>query len=579
MDEFEKKDEIKNNRSVEHEGNEVQTETSSQPFAQGPESNPYQSSETPEGIWQAPGYYGQAPEGQEASDPQAQPSGTPSPWNTPSPTPPTGPVQEPRYQSAWNPGAAPQPSSADGWVYMPGQGTHPETEYRDQKRLHGAHRGRIWPAILLTAVCCLLVGCLVGVAVLPILQGDRDPGALIGVTSTPKTTAAPSDTAAAESSNSAVLDPNFTLATDQNVLEYVTSGSLADMAEAMVPSIVGVLNKVYVTPSSNGNAYNAPNNPNAGTPNLVEYSSGSGVIISSDGYIVTNYHVVEDADALTILMDDGEEIEATLVGYDAVTDLAVVKIDRTDLPAARLGNSDAVRVGELAVAIGNPLGSDLAGTVTMGIISAVNRTIQVEDQLIEVLQTDAAINPGNSGGALVNTMGQVIGICSAKAVVAGYDESGNAISAEGIGYAIPINNAKPIIEQLIQTGSVPRPALGITVQLATYSKDANVKGLIISSITENGPVDKAGLEVGDVILSMNDEAIESLTTFKHQLMSYAVGDTVTLEIDRNDNKFTVEVTLMDSNILNSQEQEPTSPEWTIPGYGNSQGNDKANPWG
>jgi len=247
----------------------------------------------------------------------------------------------------------------------------------------------------------------------------------------------------------------------------------------------------------------------------------------------------------------------------------VVKVEKNNLPAAHLGDSEHVRVGELAVAIGNPLGTELAGTVTMGIISAVERTIQVENQYIDVLQTDAAINPGNSGGALVNQAGQVIGITSAKTVVAGYDSYGNAISAEGIGYAIPINDAKPIVEQLIRTGSVPRPALGVTVTLVTNSIETDQHGLLVNEVTPGGSADKAGIRVNDVITHLNGKSFDSLSDFKQELMKYSVGDTITLKVSRNEENIEVSVTLMDAKAISGEKEEESEPDsqWVIPGYG------------
>ncbi len=458
----------------------------------------------------------------------------------------------------------PYSQQAQPWVYRSGDGTPPRSVQPRQRRT--------WPAILITAVCFLLIGELIGGLILPGLLSKNSQSTADSqprVEAPKQESGSDTDPAIKPSSDTepgAGQDPSFSFGDNQQ-LSYVTSGSLADMAEAVTPSIVGILNLQYLNNNNPyygyyGYGHQQQNNE----PVLEEVGSGSGVIISEDGYIVTNAHVVEGQDALKVLID-GEKVDAVLVGSDSVTDLAVVKIDRTGLSAATLGDSDKVRVGELAVAIGNPLGNDLAGTVTMGIISAKDRTIEVDNQYIDVLQTDAAINPGNSGGALVDQNGLVIGITSAKTVLAGYDSQGNAISAEGIGYAIPINNAKPIIEQLIHTGSVPRPALGVTVQYVTNRIDSTQKGILITSVNPGSCAEKAGLKVNDVIRTINGKSFESLSDFKKLLMTHQVGETITLTVERDNQTLEIKVTLMDSSELNTNSNDQKGSQWSIPGYG------------
>lgn len=519
----------------------------------------------PEPTVNAPSDYGQPSLEELRAQQQPNPVQQPNPYQG-SPYQAQQPFQAQQPQQPYQP----QP-----WVYRSGDGTPPRSA---QPR-----RRTIWPAVLVTALCCLLIGGLLGGIFLPGLMNKNSetetqqsevtqvtpqlPDAPQGEAKT-----GPVTTNTTPEQSTAGQDPNFTFGGEEG-LTYVASGSLADMAEEVTPSIVGILNLQKVS-ANNGYygyygyyGYGRQQNQQPSEPTLQEVGSGSGVIISADGYIVTNAHVVEDADALKVLID-GEEVDAILVGSDPVTDLAVVKIDRTGLPAATLGDSDKVRVGELAVAIGNPLGNDLAGTVTMGIISATNRTIEVDGQYIDVLQTDAAINPGNSGGALVDQNGNVIGITSAKTVVAGYDSTGNAISAEGIGYAIPINNAKPIIEQLIRTGSVPRPALGVTVNFVTNRLDNTQTGILIASVTSGSCADKAGLKVNDVIRKLDGEGFESLSDFKKLLMAHSVGDTITLTVERDDQTLEIQVTLMDSKELSTEtEEEGKESQWSIPGYG------------
>lgn len=256
--------------------------------------------------------------------------------------------------------------------------------------------------------------------------------------------------------------------------------------------------------------------------------SGSGIILTSDGYIVTNNHVIENANSITVVLSDGKEYEAKLTGADSRTDLAVIKIDAVNLPYATLGNSSELQVGELAVAIGNPLGNELAGTVTGGYISALNRSIIVDDKEFNLIQTDAAINPGNSGGALVNNYGEVIGINSVKM---------SAEGVEGIGFAIPIDTAKPIIEDLKTSGYVTgRPVIGIGGRNVTKQDSAyyNIPvGIYVSQISPYSAAEKAGIQIGDVITEFNGEKVTTVDELNDKKEAFKVGDTVTLTYVRD----------------------------------------------
>jgi serine protease Do len=219
------------------------------------------------------------------------------------------------------------------------------------------------------------------------------------------------------------------------------------------------------------------------------------------------------------------------------------------------GNSENVQVGETVLAIGNPLGTELAGTVTAGIISATNRKLQVDGYNYKLLQTDAAINPGNSGGALVNMQGELIGINQLKSIFAGSDNSGNSIAAEGIGFAIPINDAKPIIEQLIRDGGIPRPVLGISTQEITADQASFYKvpqGIGIVSLSDNGPAMKAGLQAGDIITDMDGTKTAALGDIRNILNKHKAGDTVKVKVYRSSDskEYTYDVTLGNSMDLN-----------------------------
>jgi serine protease Do len=267
---------------------------------------------------------------------------------------------------------------------------------------------------------------------------------------------------------------------------------------------------------------------------------GSGFIYRTDGYIVTNNHVVESASSIEVALRDGSTYDAEIVGTDPDTDLAVIKIPESGLPTATLGTSSDLVVGELAIAVGSPEGFE--GSVTQGIISALNRNIAIssQEQLFDVIQTDAAINPGNSGGPLCNSTGNVVGINTAI-----YSQSGGY---DGLGFAIPIDSAKPIIDQLIETGEVEHPWLGftgtsITADIAESYELPVDKGVLIRRVISNTPAQKSGLQSGDIIVALNGETVDSMEQFILKLREYKVGDTVTIEYYRGNDKSQTTATL------------------------------------
>ena len=249
-------------------------------------------------------------------------------------------------------------------------------------------------------------------------------------------------------------------------------------------------------------------------------ATGSGIVMSSDGYIITNAHVIYDtesdyqmgkATSVSVVMGENhdQEYEAEIVGYDVQTDLAVLKIDAEGLTPAEFGNSDDLNVGELVVAIGNPLGFELYGTTTCGIVSAVNREVQLEDRTMTLIQTDAAINSGNSGGMLLNAYGQVVGINSMK-----MGSSYGSASVEGLGFAIPISDAKEIINSLINNGYVTgRPQLGITGVTVSESDAQRFnlpQGVYVYGVAENSAAAKAGLQQGDIITAIDGVEVTTM---------------------------------------------------------------------
>ena len=265
---------------------------------------------------------------------------------------------------------------------------------------------------------------------------------------------------------------------------------------------------------------------------------GSGVIVHEDGYILTNSHVVADGEAkeITVKFEDGEQIDGEVLWNDPFLDLAVVKVDRTNLPVAILGDSDSLEVGELAVAIGNPLGLEFERTVTSGVISGLNRSVRVDASNIieDLIQTDASINPGNSGGPLLNGNGEVIGINTAKMQ-----------TAEGLGFAIPINLTKPIIEEIVETGTHQTVLLGITgVSLEEYEARLGIDlepegGVVVIEVQPGSTAQEAGILPGDVITRIDDREISNMGQLRRALYKYGEGDRAELDIVRNGEKETL----------------------------------------
>ncbi|MDR1953909.1 MAG: S1C family serine protease [Clostridiales Family XIII bacterium] len=272
---------------------------------------------------------------------------------------------------------------------------------------------------------------------------------------------------------------------------------------------------------------------------------GTGIIVQDDGYILTNSHVVMDGSAskINVLLSDGKEVEAELLWNDETIDLAVIKVDMNGLAPVELGDSDKVQIGSYVAAIGNPLGLDFNGSITQGVVSGLNRTITATSQgkstrMEGLIQVDAAINSGNSGGPLLNSKGEVIGVNTAKA------------SAEGMGFAIPINTAKPIISKILETGSFERVYMGVSAANAAdiAAQYPNLElgveeGAFISEVAAGSPADEAGLKIKDIITAVNDTKITGSTELIKTLLNYNAGDVVTLTFVRNGEEQTTKVKL------------------------------------
>ena len=300
--------------------------------------------------------------------------------------------------------------------------------------------------------------------------------------------------------------------------------------------------------------------------------SGSGVIMSKDGYIITNNHVVDGAQSVSVQLSDGTSLDAKIIGTDEQTDLAVIKVTPTsDLTAAEFGDSDELEPGEYAYAIGSPGGVQFANTITGGRISAINRDLTVNDRVMTLIQTDASINNGNSGGALINKYGQVVGITSAKL-------SGNAFGSatvEGMGFAIPINTAKDIVDELIQNGYVSgRPSIGITGQ-NVESADGKVSGVQVYSIDSRAKAASEGLQVGDVITAVDGTPTPDMDKVNELKQDKKAGDKLTLSVYRisTGKTLNITITLTDSHDLEGDDPNAQTQQSQSSQNDNSQQND------
>ena len=295
------------------------------------------------------------------------------------------------------------------------------------------------------------------------------------------------------------------------------------VANTVGPAVVGITNKAVARDFFNRR--------------VETQGVGSGVIFKSDGYIVTNNHVIEGARELIVSLADGRTLNAELVGADEMTDIAVVKVDAKNLPT----NSDEVVVGEPAIAIGNPMGLEFQGSVTVGVISALNRTLELSDRRVKLFQTDAAISPGNSGGALVNADGEIIAINSAKLAADG---------VEGMGFAIPINTVQMIVDELMEKGYVARPYLGVTIfdkpTAARYGYQLTIdRGVYIFRVSLEAPAGMAGLERGDVILSIEGKDVNSVGDVRNEVAAHKVGDKVKVKYERDGVEHEIEIELQE----------------------------------
>ncbi len=308
------------------------------------------------------------------------------------------------------------------------------------------------------------------------------------------------------------------VSTSANALESGSGGTtltVPQIVKKVMPSVVGIT-----------------------TTTFQGEGSGSGIVFSTDGYIVTNQHVIDGAESITVTLSDETEYQANIVGQDEKTDLAVLKIKANGLTAAEVGNSDNLVQGETVLVIGNPLGETLSGSTTQGIISALGREIEIDGRIMHYVQTDAAINPGNSGGPLVNSAGQVVGVTSAKI---------SSSTTEGLGFAIPINVAVPVIEELINNGYVSgRPLIGISGENIT-AQTASIynlpEGVYVRYVDPESGAYKGGILQGDIITGINGTEIKTISELNNQRDNFKAGDTVTLSVYRGGKTLEIKVVL------------------------------------
>ncbi|MFT5874816.1 MAG: serine protease Do [Clostridium sp.] len=378
-----------------------------------------------------------------------------------------------------------------------------EINDKNMKKDKGGMRKRIVSYILVGVICSTLGGAGSGIVVMNMMKNT---------------------------SNTVAVTPNATLTKSSSdaKAKLITTNSTEDLS---TPAIVKKVSPSVVAISTNSSSTSR----DFSGQNATQEGVGTGIIFSKDGYILTNYHVVSGAQSIKVMLSDGKEVTAKVINFDAAADVAVIKLnDNTVVPGvAEFGDSDALEVGETVVAIGNPLGKELIGSVTTGIVSAVNRQVSIENKDLKFIQTDAAINPGNSGGPLVNSKGQVIGINTAKISVTG---------VEGLGFAIPINTVKPKMDSLVKAMlNIGISCRDITTEMA---KQNNIPvGVGILQVKEFSAAEKAGITSGDIITKFDGKDIKTVAEINTNKGTHKAGDVVKVELDRDGKTIKLNLTL------------------------------------
>ena len=476
----------------------AQPQESGQQSAQAPYRVSDEPSVTPQGEQKA---QPQQPYGAQGEQPSTQSEEPRTPYQTPVAHPD---YQAPRTETFYS---APQPDLSGGGAQPP------------HKKGHGK--------AVVIGLCCVAAACLLfaGGAVLGHVIGDGDGAAV-------------SASAETDSGELPTLEISDTPELDPDNYDVVNGLAGEEIYKMVSPSVVSVIASL-----------------DGGT------SSGSGVIMSKDGYIITNDHVVADATAVAVQLSDGTQLDAEIVGTDEQTDLAVIKVTTdTELTPAEFGDSDDLEPGEYAYAIGSPGGVQFANTITGGRISAINRDVTINDRVMTLIQTDASINPGNSGGALINKYGQVVGITSAKLSSSMYSDT----TIEGMGFAIPINTAKDVVDELIANGYVSgRPTIGIS-GFNVESMDGSIAGVQVDSIDSRAAAASEGLQVGDVITAVDGTPTPTMDDVNEIKENKQAGDKITLTVYRisTGKTLNITVTLMDAHDLEGDDPAAESSQST-----------------
>ncbi|HAN43610.1 MAG TPA: peptidase S1 [Sphaerochaeta sp.] len=409
--------------------------------------------------------------------------------------------------------------------------------------------------IITLIVCCLIIGGIIGAIGVSCASANKNAEATATTTirEGQRETVAPLDTrteslavlcASGSKSSSDETEKTTTIVEGKretatvNVATIDTSKVMtaAEIYAANVNSTVGITTEV----TTNYFGYTTT------TP-----ASGSGFILTEDGYIVTNYHVIENSTSVSVALYDGSTYDAKIVGYDDSNDIAVLKIEATGLTPVILGDSSQMYVGDQVLAIGNPLG-ELTFSLTGGLISALNRQITLDNLYLDLIQTDCAINSGNSGGPLFNMYGEVIGITNAK-----YSSSGSSsiASIDNIAFAIPINNVKTIITSIIENGYYAKPYIGVSISDlgSDYHGFGLPEGAVIRAVQEDSPAQEAGLQTNDIVTHVNGEEVKTATEFKKKITNSSVGDVLTLTVYRQGETIELQVTVGEQQTTTTTE--------------------------
>lgn len=416
-------------------------------------------------------------------------------------------------------------------------------------------KNRIGLKVTALALSCALLGGGVGGGV--VWAATSHSG---GTPQTVQGAPAPGNAASGDSGSSATSTVKL------NRVDGKTLLTNAEVYAANVDSVVSI-NTTGTATTSNG--FWQSQQPTAG--------AGSGFVLTPDGYIATNYHVISDADTIKVTFYNGDSYDAEIVGGDEDYDIAVIKVEAENLQPVTMGDSTLLNVGDWVLVIGNPLG-ELTFSQTGGMVSSVNRAIDVEGVPFNMIQTDASINPGNSGGPMFNQYGQVVGIVSAK-----YTNTTSGASAEGLGFAIPINDVAALIQDIMTNGYVTnKPYLGVTAMsmsqdLANQFRYDIIEGVFISAVDKGGAADKAGLQMGDVITKVDDHEIRNMADLTIVKKQYSAGDTSTLTVYRQGETVTAELT-WDAVPEDQQAQEPQQPQNGNNNGGGQYGNGYTNPY-